>query len=356
MPVHQDKKTRRYRIQFDFKGQSYYRRLPDGTTRETAEQLEIKWRHDLLFESFGLEKKRDVSLKQFVLQNFMPFAVGHYSAEGYKNVKVICRAFIQTVGGDKSLRSITAADIEKFKYRRLALPTKHKRQRQPSTVDRELNVVSKIFTVAVRAEMLEYNPCSRIERPRYDNLQNKIIPAAKIEKFLASFHTVWARDVAILILNTGLRQKDALGLTKFEVDFDNRVIRKTQGKSRRQVVIPMNDVCFALLSSRRSNGSELFFPSPRTGRQATSIKKSLLAAAESAGLGRVGTRVLRRSVATFLAEQNFNPAAIAKFLGHSDLRSIHRYGRETAILKDAADSLSESNPCKILSATTRKGR
>lgn len=71
----------------------------------------------------------------------------------------------------------------------------------------------------------------------------------------------------------------------------------------------------------------------------TSIKKALNRAGRKTGLGNIGTRVLRRTFATRLAELNYNPLAIAKLLEHSNLKSVHCYERETDILKDAVNEL-----------------
>jgi integrase len=345
MPVYLDKKRNQFFIQFDYKGQTYKRRLPKGTTKKEAKDFETKLKNDLLYESFGIEKKKDILYEDFLADIFFPFAERHYSIEGYKNVIVIARASLPFLKG-QSLRKITAADIEAFKIARQKLPTKHGKTRLPSTVHRELNIISKIFSYAVKQDFLDYNPCSKVDRPRYDNIQNEVLPFDKAEEFLQNINSAWARDVARLILNTGLRQNDALGLKKFNADFDNRIIRLIQGKSRRVVEIPMNETVYNLLNERRHNGSELFFPSPRTGRQGTSIKKALEAAAKRSGFDKAGTRVLRRTFSTSLEEDGFSASTIAKLLGHSDLRSVHRYERGREILRTAVKSLEKEKSCQ----------
>lgn len=350
MPIYLDKKANQFFIQFDYKGQTYKRRLPKGISKTDAKNLETKWKNDLTFESFGIEKKREITFEDFLTKYFIPFAIEHYSAEGLKNVRVICNAAMPFLKG-MMLRKITAADIEAFKKHRQKLLTKHGTKRKPSTIHRELNNISKIFTYAVKQDFLDYNPCSKVDRPRYENIQDKILPVDKEQLFLDNINSAWARDVAVLILNTGLRQNDALGLRKYNADFDNRIIRLVQGKSKRRVRIPMNEKVFNLLSLRWQNGSDLFFPSPKTGKQGTSIKKALEAAGKKTGLGKVGTRVLRRTFGTRLAEDNFADSTVAKLLGHSDLRSVHRYKREKDILRTAVESLEKpktfQNPAAI---------
>ncbi len=59
-------------------------------------------------------------------------------------------------------------------------------------------------------------------------------------KFFAAFHSDWAKDVCLLVLNRGLRQNDALGLSKSSIDLSRNTIRLIQGKTKRMVEIPMN--------------------------------------------------------------------------------------------------------------------
>lgn len=352
MPIYTDKKTGRLFIQFNFAGETMKRRLPEGTKKKDAEKLEIKWRNDLLFESFGIEKRKEINFEDFLAQHFLPFAKTHYSPDGYKNVIVICKSVLPFLKG-MQIRKITASDIEKFKTYRQNLKTKHNKTRQTSTVHREINIVSKIFNIAVKNDFIDYNPCSRIELPAYRNYQDKIIPLDKLQSFLDNFHSDWAKDVCITILNTGLRQNDALGLKKFSVNFENRIITLIQGKSKREVKIPMNHLVYDVLLKRRDNGSELFFPSPKTGEQGTSVKKALAGAAKRAKLGKVGTRVLRRSFGTWLDELNYNDSSVAKLLGHSDNRSVSRYKRGTNILREAVESIAEQMSAKSLPPTLK---
>lgn len=176
------------------------------------------------------------------------------------------------------MRQVKATDVEKFKNFRSNLPTQHKKPRRPATIVREMSVISKIFSLAIKNDFLDFNPCSRVEKPKFDNIQSRVLFYKDEAIFFASFESDWARDVCLLVLNTGLRQNDALDLSKFNVDWESRNIRLIQGKTKRIVEIPMNDTVYELLNKRLHNGSDLFFPSPKTGRQqGVSVKKACLA-------------------------------------------------------------------------------
>jgi integrase len=86
------------------------------------------------------------------------------------------------------------------------------------------SVLSKIFSLAVKSDFLESNPCQRVEKPKFDSIQDRVLLLEDEEKFFASFCSDWARDICILVLNTVPRQNDALGLRKFNVDLKGRII------------------------------------------------------------------------------------------------------------------------------------
>lgn len=347
MPIYTDKKTKRLFIQFEYDGVLFKKRLPEKTTKRQAEKVETKWKHQLFFETNGVTAANDILFEDFLVEYFLPFAEQNHSKTTFNNEVHLCKVALPFFRG-KKLRQIKAADVEKFKSFRANLPTQHETPRKPATVLRELSIISKIFSMAVINDFLDFNPCSRVEKPKFDNVQNKILSYDDEALFFASFESDWARDVCHLVLNTGLRQNDALGLSKFNVDWSQKIIRLIQGKTQRNVEIPMNHTVCELLSMRRHNGSDLFFPSPKTGKQGLSVKTACLGASARAKIGHLTIRDLRRTFGTRLDELNYNDSTVAKLLGHGDNRSVHRYKRGKDIMREAVTSLENRKPAKIL--------
>jgi integrase/recombinase XerD len=347
MPIYTDKKTKRLYIQFDFQGETLKKRLPEKTTKREAEKIETKWKHQLFFEASEIVAANDILFEDFLVDYFLPFAEQNHSKVTFDAEVQICKSALTFLRG-KKMRQVKAADVEKFKNFRTNLLTQHKKPRRPATIVREMSIISKIFSLAIKNDFLDFNPCSRVEKPKFDNIQNKILSYKDEAIFFASFESDWARDICLLVLNTGLRQNDALGLSKFNVDWDLRIIRLVQGKTQRVVEIPMNETVYELLNKHRHNGSDLFFPSPKTGKQGVSVKKACLGASQRAKIGHIMIRDLRRTFGTRLDELNYNDSTVAKLLGHSDLRSVHRYKRGKNILREAVEALESRNPAKIL--------
>ncbi len=340
MAIYTDKKTSRLFIQFQYRGVTYKERLPAGTKRGDAKRIETKMRSDVTLGSFGIGRDRNITFEAFIRDVFDPYAESHYTGRGsFDRIVIVLEAALPFFKG-MPMRAIKAADVERFKAARENLITIHKRRRAPATVLRELCVISKLFSLAVANDICDYNPCSRVQKPKFDNVQNRILQSKDEAKFFAAFKSQWAEDICRIVVNTGLRANDILGLTKFDVSRDLRMISLIQGKTRQRVEIPMNDTVAAVIDRRWKNATgPLLFASPRTGRVATHVRRAITGACERAHIDRLTIRDLRRTFGTRLHELGFDDSTVAQLLGHADMRSIHRYKRGTAIKKQAVFSL-----------------
>lgn len=339
MSVYTDKKTGRLFVQFMFQGETYKRRLPEGSTKVDAEKLETKLKHDLFFNNTSTPAEGPKVLwETFVDKVYLEYVAANHCQMSLDRAIAICRDSMRFFRG-RPVDSIKPADVERFKASRMALPTPSGLPRKPSTIHREMSIISRVFSLAVRNDLCPYNPCSRVDLPKFDNIQDRILPDADVTVFLNAFRNSLQRDICTVVLYSGLRQNDVLGLTKDKVDWDAGKIVLIQGKTRRRVLIPMHPLVVEILARRLSGDSELFFPSYRSGQKLTSIKNAIKFACKRAGIPPLGIRDLRRTFGTQLHENGFDDKTVADCLGHSDLRSVHRYKRGTRIQKEAILSL-----------------
>jgi putative transposase len=84
----------------------------------------------------------------------------------------------------KTLREISAQSVEKFKNDRMNTPTKKGTARQPATVNRELTLLSSAYSLAVKYDKAESNPCSKVDLFTLDNLRYRYR-----KRNLGSWHT-----------------------------------------------------------------------------------------------------------------------------------------------------------------------
>lgn len=354
MPVYTDKRNGRLFVQFDYKKQTFKQTLPPGATRKDAHKLETKMRSDVFFQAMGMAPRDEVVFDDFVQETYLPHVQANLSPAGYIKAEYVLIAAKPFLKG-KLLRSIKPADIEKFKIYRMQTDSMHGRPRKPATVWRELSVLSKMFTLAIREGLCDTNPVTKIERPKFDNVQNKVLPREDEADFLAAFDAdqgQTAKDICILVLNTGLRQNDVLGLNDFQLTPDS--IRLVQGKTARIAEIPLNATAAEIVA--RYSGKGLLFPSPKFKKPQPMhyIRKAIAGACrrvneqrEKAGLPPmpiISIRDLRRTFATRLAEDGADALTIAMLLGHADLRMVHRYARSLETMRKAVEKLDKPTP------------
>lgn len=352
MPVQRDKKTKRFYIEFQYKGFRYKERLPKGTTKATAEALEIKAKNDLLMQSHGVTRPDDITFERFLKEYFGPHIDRHYSKDTLHKAIYICKDALPFFKG-KAMRSIKAADVEAFQAYRTKLKTQHKTERKPATVLRELSIISKIFSLAVDNDFCEYNPCSRVKKPSFDNRQDKILQYDDEDKFFTNMHSQWAKDICKFVLNTGLRQNDVMRLTKFEIDRTAKTFSVEQSKTKQRLVGPLNDEAMEIVERNWSNGV-LLFPSPASGKTNGSVRHAIQRACARAEIPKLSIRDLRRTFVCRLQDNGTDLATIALLLGHTDTRSVHRYARSFEAMRKASDTLTQKRLTDVKTPVVRQ--
>lgn len=340
MPVYQDKKTKRLFIQFQLHGEPYKERLPAGTTRAQAAKIELRVKSQMLFDQHGIETaSKNQTFERFVQDVYLPTIDGNHSSDSVDKAITICKAAMPYFKG-KKIRDIKPADIERFKRARAETKTMHGTVRKPATVARELSIISKIFSLAVRNDLCEYNPVSRIDKPFFDNVQDRVLDPKNEQKFIEALPSDWVRDVCVFVLNTGLRFNDVMNLTRFQCDLEKGIIRFTQGKTKRQAIAIINSTVKPILEKRIAKYKDgRLFPSPRSkGNGKGSVRHTMQRTCEKLGIPLLTIRDLRRTFGTRI-QPITDTVTAARMMGHSDLRSIHRYQRSIEKMAEVAESL-----------------
>lgn len=76
--------------------------------------------------------------------------------------------------------------VEKFKDQRSNTITVRGTRRTPATVNRELEVLSKIFSLAMDDEIIDSNPCRKVKKLRMDNQRTRHLTLAEEDGLMAA--------------------------------------------------------------------------------------------------------------------------------------------------------------------------
>jgi integrase len=128
-----------------------------------------------------------------------------------------------------------------------------------------------------------------------------------------------ARDYLILLLFTGLRRGEAASLTWDDIDFEHRVLRipGQRTKSGRKHALPLSDVVFDVLSTRRALGNTHYvFPAVSATGHIAEPKFPLALAAKASGV-KVTCHDLRRTFVTIAESCGLDGYALKALVNHS---------------------------------------
>ena len=131
--------------------------------------------------------------------------------------------------------------------------------------------------------------------------------------------------VVLLLLTTGARAQEALGLQWRDVDFDVGTVTFRHTKNGEIRVVALDDTVAELLRPRRGIGSALVFPGPRDRSKPADIRSAWETALRRAGIADFRVHDLRHTAASFLAMEGASLAELAGVLGHKTLAMVKRY-------------------------------
>src|ERR1051325_906743 len=247
---------------------------------------------------------------------------------------------LKTYFEGKALREISAQMVEKFKMDRLNTQTKNETDRRPATVNRELSLLASAFTLAVKFDKAESNPCHKVDLFSLDNLRDRYLLPEEEPRLMAALSGPRAhmKPAVIVALGTGMRMREQLRMKRHQVDFLRNIVTARETKNGRPRDIPMNDDVREALAElcRDKAPNDFVFKSSKTKSCLRETKRVFRTACRLAGIEGLIWKDLRATFGTRLAEAGCDAFTIAQLLGHSDVRVTMRYVRAVEDTKRVA--------------------
>lgn len=326
---------------YDFRDRStkkrYRKIVPLARTKWDAEQAEIKAKQELLEKRHGIEKKGTGLLSEFLDHDYLLWS--KTNKKSWRDDAYMIPMLKQYFEG-KVLREISVQLVEQFKTDRLNTPTKKQTARRPATVNRELSLLSSVFTLAVKYDKAESNPCSKVDLFTLDNLRYRYLQQEEEPRLMAQLSGPRAhlKLAVIVALGTGMRMGEQLRMQRPQVDFLRNSVTARQTKNGRPRDIPMTaevrEAFFELCSGKRPE--DFLFLNPMTGTRLKETKRGFKTACRLAGIEGLIWKDLRATFGTRMAAEGQDAFTIANLLGHSDIRMTMRYVRMVDAVKRAA--------------------
>ena len=354
----------------------FHKAIPEAVTKKDAENFMNIFKADLLrgrlelIEEIGTNKFNDII--ELYIKYVQTNLRSKQAAIGYA-------LSFSKLWGNKQIKDITPAEIEKFKQKRLETVwcikmvgrEKVLQYITASTINRQLNVLSKIFSLAIDNGYLRENPVHSVKRlPVKNKIERHLSPEEETRMFKVcdndfSFMNIseeeqsklkqkcsdqysYLKPILVIALNTGLRKSEILNLTWDCVDFDTNEITILDTKNGKKNIIPMSNKLRTLLSEKYKTESlnKYVFTNPMTNNKYVDIKKAFKTVCELANVEKLRFHDLRHTAATRMVACGVPLPAVKEILNHASINTTMRYAHTMREQKESAvEALANYTSC-----------
>lgn len=199
----------------------------EGMTPKQIEK-ELK-RQSVLFEEACMKgfQSKAVKFETFCEEWFEDYAKTNLRNTTYERLLQL-RGRIYPVIGHIRMDKITPRQIQTF-VNSLSKEGANERTGKPlapKTIRHNLSLISDVFGYAVKMGVVSENPCSKVTIPKGEVKEKQIYTPAEVERFLTLLNNepLKYRTFFYLMIYSGFRRGEMLGLEWKDVDFENNII------------------------------------------------------------------------------------------------------------------------------------
>jgi len=232
--------------------------------------------------------------------------------------------------GKREIEKIERVDLEAF--------IEHEQDRglRISTVRTRLACIIAFLHFLMEQEIVPGSLLKRGIKLRLPDVLPRAMNPSDVRKLLCVIEDIRDRALFLLLLRTGMRIGEALGLRLNDLDIKGRKVHLFEGEknSMGRVVYLSDDALFAikLWLRRRNKSKEFIFYGQSNGHLCYSTGRYLFVKyLKKAGLDQKGYTVhcLRHTFASELLNAGMRLECLQQLLGHQDIEVTRRYARLT---------------------------
>jgi integrase len=248
--------------------------------------------------------------------------------------------FIEFLGGRGavSLAAMGAKDIEKFRNHRL-------KEVSPSTVTDDLKILRTAFNTAKKQGLILSNPVEGVDFPASEAQSREAFTPAEVPLLIAATDDPEWKVAIMFGAYAGCRLSDAVQMDWAAVDFEAKLLRYRQRKTKRAVELPIHKVLLKQLEKMAGDSAGLITPglAEQNVSGKSGLSRQFLQIARAAGVDvdvRAADREaksksrsftgksfhsLRSSFVSAMANAGVAPEIRQKLSGHTTAEAHQRY-------------------------------
>ncbi len=189
--------------------------------------------------------------------------------------------------------------------------------------------------------LLVYNPAKELVLPKETkNRLRDTLNVAEVEALLSTCNLksdlgIRNRAIMEILYSTGIRKKELIGLKPQDINFDEGILKVTEGKGDKQRLVPIGERSLSWtqkyleqvrekITFNNGHDSNLFLS--RNGKALKHLGDIIADHKKKAGINKKGrSHLFRHSMATLMLKNGADIRAIQEILGHAMLKTTQRY-------------------------------
>jgi integrase len=315
---------------FNIRGKRYKKAIPGARTKYQAEQAEARAKDEVFSGRYGGEVS-NITLRGFVEKDYLPWAKDN--KRSYKNDVSRVKPLL-TYFKNKMMREITRFNVEQYKKERRGSFNGRGGLRAPASVDREIQLLSRIFSLAIERGKVQANPCRGVKLLSKGNMVIRYLSPEQEERLMRVLtgRRAHLKDILTINLHTGMRRTEILTLHRSQIDFLRESIELTRTKSGRSRSVPIHSAIKPMLQRlcEKARESGYLFENPKTGKPITDIKTAWRSALREAEVPHIPFHCAgRHTFGTRAIDGGAPLSAVKEVMGHVDIHTTMRYVHAT---------------------------
>ena len=297
--------------------------------RKIASELKAKVAlgQDPQAEKLASRKKRKTEkalvLREYLNDKYYPYIKNNQRS--HKRTKQIIEHNFQFLM-KKKIDSITKWEMEKWRKQRSKAGIK------PATINRAMTSLKAALNQAIEWEIISENPIRGLKRMTVEGggvvrylTEAEEKRLMKVLNKRTGYFPVFIR----LLLNTGIRPREALTLKWDNVSLDRRqlTVLASFAKTNKTRHVPINDTLYKVLKAwKKECSSEWVFPNPADKKQhITTVQRVWNVVLKEAKITNFRLYDCRHTFASKLAMKGVEIYRISELLGHSNINQTRVY-------------------------------
>jgi len=209
------------------------------------------------------------------------------------------------------------------------------RNNKPITINQYISILKFMINYAIKNDLINENPIRHFEKVKEDTYNGDVLNQEQVTSILryvdSKPNTIWdlkMKCMVYIMFDTGVRMNELLHIKFSDLKLNENKIQLSYTKAHENRCVYIVDKTKKTLQTyvQRVQNNGYLFSNIDNQLCSISYRRYLRSIGKELNLPfELNNRLIRRTFATLLAEQNINISYLMELMGHHNLRTTQRY-------------------------------